>query len=330
MLKQRWSQAAQSCHNRPKPREWVWVETRGPWRKRKNKGEKFMTIRKILAPVSGSPRDAEALHTAFRLARDLPAHVTVMFARMSPSESVPMVGEGVSSTVVEQLMTTAEQEWTRRATVARRHFDECKEKHGLPQRSAPSDPPVASVDWLEESGREDGVVRRLSLVHDLILLPNQTGSDDDLQFTLTFEGTLMAGCRPILLAPKIAGDTIGKSVAIAWNGDVPVARSVFAALPILTRADHVHVLTAGTNKTEEEAGTSLADYLAWHGITANTHRLDTNGRKVGPAVLETAVELDCDLLVMGGYGHSRMRELILGGVTRYMLSNATIAVLMAH
>ena len=168
-----------------------------------------MTIRKILAPVSGSPRDAEALHTAFRLARDLPAHVTVMFARMSPSESVPMVGEGVSSTVVEQLMTTAEQEWTRRASVARRHFDECREKHGLPQRSAPSDPPIASVDWLEESGREDGVVRRLSVVNDLIVLPNQTGSDDDLQFTLTFEGTLMAGCRPILLAPKIAGDTVG-------------------------------------------------------------------------------------------------------------------------
>ena len=289
-----------------------------------------MTIRKILAPVSGSPRDMAALQAAFRLGLGLEAHVTVLFSRMSPNEAVPMVGEGVSTTVVEQLMTTAEQEWNRRGAAARRHFDEVRDRHDLPYVSQPQTAPIACAEWLEESGREDVVVRRLGIVNDLIVLPNQTGSDDDLQFTLTFESALMSGCRPILLAPQGVFDQVGKRVAIAWNGDVQVARAVSAALPILHRADAVHVLTAGTPRTEAQAGQAVAGYLAWHGIGADTREIDPAGRKVGAAILETAAELDCDLLVMGGYGHSRMRELILGGMTRYMLGHATVAVLMAH
>ena len=289
-----------------------------------------MTIRKILAPVSGSERDVSALHAACRLAQSLPAHVTALFAKMSPNEAVPMVGEGVSSTVVEQLMTTAEQEWNRRATLARRHFDACRDEFDVPQRSTPTRPPTASAEWVEETGREDAVVRRLGAVNDLIVLPNQTGSDDDLQFTLTFEGTLLSGCRPVLLAP--AGDPghVGRVVSIAWNGDIPVSRAVTAAMPILTQAERVHVLTAGSHRTPEEAGSGLVDFLAWHGIDAEIHRFPQNGRKIGAILLDAASGLDSDLLVMGGYGHSRMRELILGGVTRYLLTNAEIGVLMAH
>jgi nucleotide-binding universal stress UspA family protein len=101
-------------------------------------------------------------------------------------------------------------------------------------------------------------------------------------------------------------------------------------LPFLRAADHVMVLTAETSATEAAAGRRIAEYLTWQGVNPALTLLQPGSKSVGEAVVEKAVELKADLLVMGGYGHSRMREMILGGVTRYVLNHAGLPVLMTH
>ncbi len=289
-----------------------------------------MTIKIILAPVSGSDHDTVTLATAFLIAHDFDAHVDVLFARRPPSDAVPMVGEGVSATMVEQLMESAAQEWERRESDARRAFEAAVHGFGVSKHDVSPGPGTVTAAWRVADGREDEVVTRASQLSDLLVLGNEPAGSSDAQLTVTLESALFRGGRPLLLAPATPPREIGRAVAIAWNGSVEVARAVAGALPLLHRATDVHILTAATRKTDPSVAGPLADYLAWHGILATPRRLDPGGDPVGGVLLAAASDLGADLMVMGGYSHSRLRELILGGVTRFVLAQAGIPILMSH
>jgi nucleotide-binding universal stress UspA family protein len=133
----------------------------------------------------------------------------------------------------------------------------------------------------------------------------------------------------VLVAPPKAPAKLGGTVAIAWNGSAQAARAVEGALPFLAGAK-VTVLTAAEKDEFVAAPAELSAYLAWHGVSASTATVEADSDAAGEALLAEAGKLGADLLVMGGYGHSRVREVILGGVTYHVLGNAEIPVLMAH
>jgi len=150
--------------------------------------------------------------------------------------------------------------------------------------------------------------------------------------------TVMIGCgRPVLFIPctgHVSG--VGKSILIAWDGSREAARAVGDALPLLQTAEAVTVLSVRRGKVGEGSGdqpaSDLVDHLAQHGIRAQPVHLAfaRTETEIGELILSRAAELGCDLIVMGGYGHSRARELILGGVTREILQNTKMPVLMSH
>ncbi|MEQ8966216.1 MAG: universal stress protein [Azospirillaceae bacterium] len=288
-----------------------------------------MTIRTVLTPVSGLDQDNATLATAFSVARLFDAHVEVLFAATPAAESVPMVGEGVSSTVIEQLMTAAEREIDRRREAAHHAYATVRAEAGLSEHDTPPGDGSTSAAWREHAGREDEVVTREGRLADLVVI-GRAGDSESIQPMLTLEAALMNGASPLLLAPAVAPEAIGRSVAIAWNGGAECARAVHGALPFLRKAGAVHVLTCETGRTSPEAAQGLIDYLAWHGIDARPQALQRDDDGVGAVLLETAADLGCDLMVMGGYSHSRVREMIFGGVTRYVVDNAALPVLMAH
>ena len=289
-----------------------------------------MTIKSILVPVSGSERDAVALKSALMLAEPFAAHIDVLFARLNPSEAVPLVGEGMSSTVVDQLMQSAESEWALRARRARASYDDVKAAAGLPEQDHPTFSNKATVSWHEVAGRQEDVVARACHLADLIVFARPAPATDELQSTLTLEAALMSGGRPVLLAPPALPDSLGAQIAIAWRDSSDCTRAVAGAIPLLQRAEKVTVMTAGTTRTHAGRATELTSYLAWHGIAATERRITPGPEGVGGSLLEEAARVGADLLVMGGYGHSRVRQLILGGVTRYVLAHAGLPVLMAH
>jgi nucleotide-binding universal stress UspA family protein len=121
---------------------------------------------------------------------------------------------------------------------------------------------------------------------------------------------------------------------VAWDGSLSASRAVTLALPLLLRADTVDVVVMQTADKKddvhgEEAGADLALFLARHQIKVNVVERHIKGNR-GEALLSIAADLAADLIVMGGYGHTRFRELVLGGVTRTLLNSMTVPVLMAH
>lgn len=145
---------------------------------------------------------------------------------------------------------------------------------------------------------------------------------------------LMNAGRPVLIVPKEGEfDSVGKKVLISWDASRGATRAATDALPMLKKANIVQIAVfnpdARTTAHGEEPGADLALYLARHGVKVEVIQKKTE-RGVGGALLALASDLSSDLIVMGGYGHSRFRQMLLGGVTRSVLADMTIPVMMTH
>jgi nucleotide-binding universal stress UspA family protein len=188
-------------------------------------------------------------------------------------------------------------------------------------------------DWQMAIGLSASYVARLSHAADLVILgqrilDHSTGLDAP-------EDVVLACSRPILVVPYAGRriDRIGENVLVAWNGSREAGRAVHDALPLLAMSGAVTVLLVDP---EEESDIELTEHvvahLGRHGLHAKMqvirHELATSS--VADTLLAQVARLDADLLIMGAYGHSRMREMILGGVTRDILRNMNVPVLMSH
>jgi len=285
-----------------------------------------MSIRKILVPVDGTEATQLSLNAAFRLAQDVEAHVEVLHARADPRLAVPLVGEGMSGAMIEELIDLTEKESAGRAVKAREMFDRVREGSGVPVSEAPSNI-GPTTGWIETVGAEDEVLVRRGRLADLLVVARPT-VHSEAPSVVTFNAAVFESGRPVLVAPTEVLRSFGQKVAISWNGSAEAARAVTAALPLIKHADSVCILNVDTDDTDAEGAADLAEYLAWHGVSAEQCAVPMDDGPVGAAIIAACA--DADLLVMGAYTHSRLRQLILGGVTRHVLEHATLPLLMAH
>lgn len=290
-----------------------------------------MAIKTILIPVNGTEASRPAMEMAFTLGRDLAAHVTVLHVSADARDALPLMGEGLSGAMIEELLDLAEHEIVERRDGAQAMFEAFCERFQIPVVETPREPDAgASTHWLREKGAEDARVANRGRLADLIVLATPAGQDEAMR-RMTLNAALFETGRPVLVAPASVPATIGQHVAIAWNGSAEAARAVSAALPLMERAEKITVLGVETQKTPGTAAGDLAGFLAWHGIEAEAFTLaSAPDRSVGELLLTHCTEAGADMLVMGAYTHSRMRELIMGGVTRHVLGGAAVPVLMAH
>ena len=288
-----------------------------------------MSIRVILTPLFGDAADADALTAGMGLAQRFEAHLAALFVRLDPSDAVPLVGEGVSPAIIEQLTQAAEAEVNRQRGAARSAFESACGKTGIAVVEAPSGARTASAAWHEATGRRDDLIPARARTSDLVVFA-RGGDPTSPDRPGAIESTLLSGGRPLLLLPPGRPIRVGGRVAIAWNGRAEAARAVAGALPFLEAASAVQVLTVATRRTPDEVALDLVEYLAWRGIAAERRPVEAKDAPVADALLRAARDAGADLLVMGGYGRTRLSELVLGGVTRHVLSHADLPVLMAH
>ncbi|MBK8176130.1 MAG: universal stress protein [Rhodospirillales bacterium] len=283
-----------------------------------------MNIRKILVPIEDAEHERIALRTAFAVARTFGAHVEGLHVRIEAAETVPFVGEGMSGAVVQELIDLSERESAARASGAREMFVREQHEAGMPTVAAPN-AGGPSAAWIERSGREDEALVHLGRLSDLIVI-GRPAPGDTSGTRMTLSVTLFETGRPVLVAGHEAY-SVGKKIVVAWNGSAEAARAVAAAMPFLHAAEQVTAVSV----QEESAGRAtlddIADYLTWHGIASARFAVAPHGA-AGQALADAAA--GADLVVMGGYSHSRLRELILGGVTRYMLEKAAMPLLIVH
>ena len=282
------------------------------------------TIKTILACL-GEPESASAtLALALKTAEKLQAHLDVLHVRIDAASAVPLVGEGMSGAMIEEMLTLAENQAAERAKKVGAIFDEAIKAAGIRLTTEPS--PGASAHWREETGREEEVLATAGRLSDLLIMPRPV-SDRDNSSLMSVNAALMESGRPMLLAPPAAPETLGRHVAILWNGSAEAARAVAAAMPFLTRAETVSVFSA--RESDAMVPEELASFLAWHGIKARVQTFPP-AAQVGNGLLAEVQAAGADMVVMGAYTHSRLRQLILGGVTRHVLQTATIPVLLSH
>src|SRR5690606_4452572 len=141
--------------------------------------------------------------------------------------------------------------------------------------------------------------------------------------------------RPVLLVPYAGRfEAVGRRVLVAWDAGREAARAVRDALPLLKRAEHVEVVSFNPDRPGARhgpiPGADLAAYLARHDVKVHVSQQHGDDIEVGEQILSRAADLHSDLIVMGAYGHSRLRELALGGATRTLLASMTVPVLMSH
>lgn len=282
----------------------------------------------ILVPVCDTASSTASLDLAFRLAAETAAHVTALHVRSDATAAVPLMGEGMSGAMVEEMLNVAERQAAERAADAKSAYDAAVARHGIRPASAPPTED-ATCAWLDVTGREEEEVARRGRLADLVVMGRPI-EHADTPSLLTLNAALMESGRPLLLAPPNPPASLARRIAVAWNGSAEAGRAVAAALPLMARADSVTILSiAEDDRTVAAPAGELAAYLAWHSIHAEC-KVITAGAQAGHMLLDQCGQAGCDLLVMGAYTHSRLRQLILGGVTRHVLGHADVPCLMSH
>ena len=184
-------------------------------------------------------------------------------------------------------------------------------------------------DWSVYDGDVAGTIVQRSQLSDLIVL-SQADNARPRPRPQSLVADIALHVRTPVLAVPIAAPAFnpGGLAMIAWNGSPEAGHAVRAALPMLKRASSVHVVTFDEN--EDLPANDLRQYLAAHGIATECaiHHLD--GKSVGEALCLAATTRDAAFVVMGAYGHSRFREAVLGGVSRHMMAQSTVPLLLAH
>ena len=284
----------------------------------------------ILVAASGTDDDAAAYAAALAIARPFAAHIDALHVKLDAvTTAVAMTTDAGSGALTAGLIDRLEQDARERETKAHDSFTRFCNSTGLASSERPPPPTAAapSAEWHVETGEEPRWMAEYGTTADLIVA--RRGSGEDVLARSTLEAVLLETGRPILIPAAAPIPATFERIAIAWKPTPQAARATAFAMPFLTRAKDVVVVTV----EEEAEGQSDADRLvrnmAWHGISAGTLQLKP-GPQGAAAALLPGVAGRADLLVMGGYGHSRLREWVFGGFTQIVLADAGLPVLLAH
>lgn len=289
-------------------------------------------IANILAIVSDDRSAGQSLATAFRAGRHLGAHIDALHVRGDPARALPLIGEAMSSAMVEEMMTVAKQETALRAEKARGVFKRLVSEMSIPEDQGDPCKIGFGAHWLEDEGPEEQVVPLRACRADLMVLCRPTGTDDESSL-LTLNAALMQTGRPVLAAPprNEARHNSGPfaHISVFWNASSEATRAVAGALPFLVMAEQVTILTVEEDEwfapTED-----LECYLARHGVKATVSKMLPRDPRTGQSLLNATDEIGADMMVMGAYTRSKLRQLIMGSVTGYVMAHASLPVLLAH
>jgi nucleotide-binding universal stress UspA family protein len=280
-----------------------------------------MGFKTILVPVEQHDLMNSTLSIALLLAQKFDSYIEGFALRVAIPTAFALGDVGPLP------IPALEQEIVDNEKRSRSLFEGFMQEHGVPLAA---DSKTPSSGWLENAPEGDHFVGSHGRVFDIIVL-GKPGRDPKGPRMTTLEAGLFESGRPVLIAPPSPQPQMGANVLIAWNCSTEQARATACAMPILKRASRVIVLTVeGGAAVPGPTGQQLCRYLQLNGVAAKPLTVGLDGRLTGEVILAHAKALGCDLLIKGAYTQSRLRQMIFGGTTRYILSNTELPVLMAH
>ena len=271
-----------------------------------------MLIKSVAVHLADDSRHSVRLRLAVTLSQRFDAHLNVVYATEGVGRPAGTIGRSASM----QYMDAGRDDTHARIDTARQ---EC-ERHCAGLRS---------WEWHQAHGPVDKIVARFAHLADLVVAeqaPRIHLEDGLIQHMSDFL-VIAAGCPMLLVPDGWAAGEVGTRVLVAWKNEPQAIAAIRGSLDFLSAATEVHVLAAADDRDVDPPGSDIVRYLAHHGVSAEVCGISRRG---GQDILSTAEALNCDLIVMGAYAHSRWRELVLGGATDHVMRHATIPVLMRH
>jgi nucleotide-binding universal stress UspA family protein len=276
-----------------------------------------VNYKSILVHLDNGARAAARLEIAVKLARQHNAHLVGLHALTLFSLPSYALAEAGNSILDFQRRSAAES-----AQRARTLFTRAVESEGLP-----------STEWRQSSDDALEAVALHARYADLVVV-GQADPGDDGGVAPEFPAMLtLAAGRPVMIVPYVGRfETVGKRILVAWNAGRESTRALTDALPQLRLADTVSVVAFNPRGPDhgQVPGADIGLYLARHGVPVEVSHYRAEDIDTGNQLLSRAADLGSDLIVMGAYGHSRLRETVMGGVTRTILESMTVPVLMSH
>jgi nucleotide-binding universal stress UspA family protein len=277
-----------------------------------------MTVKTILVHVDAGNRCAVRVDLAIRLARQFDAHLVALNA-LTATELPGYVLAGAGGVPLTEIHARLAGEQAARAKAM---YDRAIAAAG-----------VAAAEWRTTELDAVDAVTLHGRYADLIVVGQPGGPEDSGVEAGFAERAILEAGRPVLMVP-FAGNfpTLGSRILVGWNASREASRAVTDAVPFLQRAERVEVLVINPGKGEHGAlpGSDIALYLARHGVRVEVR--EDSGVTIGDGeeMLSRAADFGADLIVMGAYGHSRFRELVMGGASRTLIDSMTVPVLLSH
>lgn len=291
-------------------------------------------LKTIFVPIPSAAPQASPIAVAAALAREFAGHLECDYVESaSPAtDALPAMGSPGQMMAAQEMVARRVAHIEQQAAELEDIFARRCREAGLRLLDGPdqigSGSPTAL--WRRRRGAYGEVAATRACAFDLTVTacPGDNGSARIAQEVA--EAALLDSGRPVLMVPHTVNGTPGRHAVIAWRPSVQAWRAVSGALPLLARSSRVTVLTVGDRAADDGSCEALLTYLAMHGIQATRRTTELNG-SIGECLLAATSQEDGDLLVMGGYSHSRLRERVLNGATRHVLGHAAAtSVLMAH
>ena len=275
-----------------------------------------MTITDILLTVDHTPQCAKRTTVASDFASQIGAHLTALY--VIPKIDIPNYA-GVN--IPPEVLATQEKYQMDIAQQAKTDF------------AAATKGKDCSTEWRCVSGIVDQQIIEHARYSDLVVISQAQefgllSGDAAVDYSVILESG-----RPVLIIPRDGEvSSLGRRILIGWNGSKEVVRAVNDGLPLLKNADTVTIGNVGDGSPDddEEGEARIYRYLKKQGVNVQFEQLAAAGAKTGAALLAKAADVDADMMLMGAYGHSRLREVVFGGVTQTILEQTTIPVLMSH
>lgn len=271
-------------------------------------------IKHIVAHLEGGAHDAGVLKLSGTLAGRFGAALEAVFANVPP-----FIPASIDGMLTPQIIEAQQNIYRQRAEAARKALAAVKLPKGAPV-------------WTQVDGMAADAVLSRARYADLTVLAQPAPEETDAATDYDAPAEIVMGAgRPVLMVPY-AGNfpDVGKRVLAAWSGTRESARALADALPLLSASSDMTVLTVNPQGNAAPMEADLKRWLGEHGIAAKTRVAHTQDIEVGDVLLSAAADLSADLIVMGAYGRSRLRELILGGATHNIFRHMTAPVLMSH
>jgi nucleotide-binding universal stress UspA family protein len=279
---------------------------------------------KTILVLAWDAEDTAAFETAASLARRFGSHIVGLGPPSYRAVSVAWTDVGMGAPFDTPLADDEEE----RRRMAGLHAAFLKSMEGAGIAAGDGSGAGPSAAWTELQNAVPMAIGSIGRAADMMVVP-QPGPLPRMPESL-FEGALFDSGRPVLLVPAGRHAAVGKKVVVAWNGSTETARAISMAMPLMSAAEAIEVISIEGAMVQGPSGAELATALRRHGLPVSARHCESGGKPTGQAMVDQATKFGADLIVKGAYTQSRLRQMIFGGLTRYLILSSPIPVMFAH